>query len=321
MSQRQLSKRDTTPSIVNGIPLDASMLDDIPVVATSPRYPTNVPPPYINISPRVPAKPQPQQRTTAEPQKIHSSNKTYQQIIDDGDISISQVMPDYSSMTETQKIRERTKFRLNFDDLKANNANKWTFSEIDIDNTELPHLWNMYDVYRQKLKVRHSCKQNEVYLILLFVVYHIVINKVFGIDSKFLHSQLRNIRMYDSLITELGEKYNTRFGTSVGVEWRILLVMTVNAVIVILMAKYLPEGFFSDSSKDQIMNMVGGFFTGDENNRLSNVIQSIVGENQNGNDDFRLGPFNLSEMGRRFVGNNTAAAPSTGSGGGPPFAE
>ena len=171
--------------------------------------------------------------------------------------------PDYSRLTPEQQNYLKAQFKVKFSILRANYP-QWGIIEIH-DSFTLEQINELYTYYIRQIMVSKETGNYKVYLVIFFMIIEVIGVKILKLNmSGYTMSQLRRMNQYDSLLTELGEKWLVGGGSNWPVEARLLVTAATNAVI-FLGVKYLCGWMGIDGLADTIQNFFDSMINGPEN--------------------------------------------------------
>lgn len=171
--------------------------------------------------------------------------------------------PDYSRLTPEQQNYLKAQFKVKFSILRANYP-QWGIIEIH-DSFTLEQINELYTYYIRQIMVSKETGNYKVYLVIFFMIIEVIGVKILKLNmSGYTMSQLRRMNQYDSLLTELGEKWLVGGGSNWPVEARLLVTAATNAVI-FLGVKYLCGWMGIEGLADTIQNFFDSMINGPEN--------------------------------------------------------
>ena len=171
--------------------------------------------------------------------------------------------PDYSRLTSEQQNYLKAQFKVKFSILRANYP-QWGIIEIH-DSFTLEQINELYTYYIRQIMVSKETGNYKVYLVIFFMIIEVIGVKILKLNmSGYTMSQLRRMNQYDSLLSELGEKWLVGGGSNWPVEARLLVTAATNAVI-FLGVKYLCGWMGVDGLADTIQNFFDSMINGPEN--------------------------------------------------------
>jgi hypothetical protein len=177
--------------------------------------------------------------------------------------------PDYSKLTPDQLEYMRSEFRVKFGILRSSYP-QWNV--IDLSPTlTLDQIHDLYEYYIRQIIVSKETGQYKVYLLIFFMFVEVVGVKLLKLNmSGYTMSQLKIMNRYDSLLTELGEKWLVSSGSDWPVEARLLMMAVFNAVIFIAV-RYLCSWMGVEGLGDTIQGFIDNMLNGPGNNQLPSM--------------------------------------------------
>lgn len=143
---------------------------------------------------------------------------------------ISQV-PDYDSMSKQEQEDARIIFMSKFNTLKE----KYPERSFDDYNPSLPlrHIHRIYEEHLTKISSESNFSISRIFLTIMFLCIEGFFTKFLGINIQgFAMEQINQMKKYDSLLMELGEKYSSSFGSNWPIEVRIFFFIGFNTLSV-----------------------------------------------------------------------------------------
>jgi hypothetical protein len=210
--------------------------------------------------------------------------------------------PNYKIMSQEEKDKAKMMFISKFDTIKMNYPN-WKIMDIPPDYS-LDQIHDLYENYIKQISISMNSNQWKVYIVIMFLVIEIFGIKVLGLDFRgYTKSQMRNIKQFDRLLIELGEKYYTQKSFNWPIEVKLIITAGFNAFIFII-AKYLSKYVGNDSIADTIQDMLNGYvednlFKETGNKTDENGLPKIPKEGKEGVDNILgsiLGNSDLSKL-------------------------
>lgn len=267
--------------------IKANNNDHIPETVNA-ASPVNIPIPVFNFPPRVvspiqtvggPKSPSPinkpsfnmegksstPRRTSPRPQTVraktpppafrtHQNNEPQFQ-------GFGGMKPDYANITNSQEAYLRQEFRMKFGILRANYP-QWNVIEPN-ESLTVQQIHDLYNHYIHEIMVSRETGQYKVYMVVFLMVIEVIGVKFLKLNmSGYTMSQLKIMNRYDTLFTELGEKWLVGGGVSNWpVEARIMMMMMFNAVI-FLVVRYLCSWLGVEGLADTLQNWIDGMLNG-----------------------------------------------------------
>jgi hypothetical protein len=211
----------------------------------------------------VPQQSAPQQSAPQQsaPQQSAPQQSTPQQ-------STPQQFVNPSSVPQQEKIDDakfRANYRVKFSILRD------AYQQMAIpeprDDQSCEEIEAMYNQYVKRIMIDQSVEQNNVYLLILWLVIEVVGGRFFKLPFKgYTKNQFKYMKKYRMLLIELGERNQaTGIGEGWPVELRILAMAAFNGVIFILvqmLAKRVGmDGESADNTANQLREMINDFLT------------------------------------------------------------
>lgn len=176
--------------------------------------------------------------------------------------------PQQQPQTHQEKIDEakfRANYRVKFSILRD------AYPQMQIPEpteTQSPdEIKAMYDQYVKRIMIDQAVEQNNVYLLILWLVIEVVGSRFFKLPFKgYTKNQFKYMSKYRMLLIELGER-NQAAGIGEGwpVELRILAMAAFNGVIFILVQMLANrvgmDGETADNTANQLREMINNFLT------------------------------------------------------------
>lgn len=170
------------------------------------------------------------------------------------------VKPDYRSMTEEEKEHYRNEFTVKLSILRRSQQG-YGFADFPA-GASLDTIHEIYSGYVKQVVVALNCSQWKIYLVIMFLGLEAFGTKVLGLNmSGFTLSQLANITKYDTLLTEIGEKYYVAGTSSWSPEVK-LCFMGITSAITFVAINYLASYVGGDAARSTIQAAVDALMTG-----------------------------------------------------------
>jgi hypothetical protein len=168
--------------------------------------------------------------------------------------------PNYSKITREQETYLRSEFKVKFGILRS------TYPQWDViepsDSLTLEQVHDLYDHYLKQILISRETGNYKTYMVIFLMVIEVIGVKFLKLNmSGYTLSQLRIINRYDSLFSELGEKYLVSSGSNWPVEVRIVMMMLFNAVI-FLVVRYLCSWMGMEGIADTLQGMIDSMLNG-----------------------------------------------------------
>lgn len=144
------------------------------------------------------------------------------------------------------------------------------------DQKSLDEIEVMYRQYIKRIHIDSSVDQNQVYLLILWMVMEIIGGRFLRLPIRgYTKNQFNYMNKYRMLLIELGERsYAAGIGEGWPVELRILMMAAMNAVIFVLVhflaSKIGAEGSGTDKMAEELKEMITSFLT---QNKGSDVLK------------------------------------------------
>lgn len=169
--------------------------------------------------------------------------------------------PDYASITRSQEAYLRQEFKMKFGILRANYP-QWNVIEPN-ESLTVQQIHDLYNHYIHEIMVSRETGQYKVYMVIFLMVIEVIGVKFLKLNmSGYTMSQLKIMNRYDTLFTELGEKWLVGGGVSNWpVEARIMMMMMFNAVI-FLVVRYLCSWLGVEGLADTLQNWIDSMLNG-----------------------------------------------------------
>ena len=168
--------------------------------------------------------------------------------------------PNYGGLTPEQEAYMRSEFKMKFGILRSNYP-QWDVVDPP-DALTLDQIHDLYEYYIRQIIISKETGQYKVYLVLFFMFVEVIGVKILKLNmSGYTMSQLRIMNRYDSILSELGEKWLISSGSEWPVEARLLMMAVFNAVI-FLAVRYLCSWMGVDGLSDTIQNFVDNMLNG-----------------------------------------------------------
>lgn len=178
------------------------------------------------------------------------------------------VAPQVEPTTHQEKVDDakfRANYRVKFSILRD------AYPQMKIpeptDDQSPDEIKAMYDQYVNRIMIDQSVEQNNVYLLILWLIIEVVGSRFFKLPFKgYTKNQFKYMSKYRMLLIELGER-NQASGIGEGwpVELRILAMAAFNGVIFILVQMLANrvgmDGESADNTADQLREMINNFLT------------------------------------------------------------
>jgi hypothetical protein len=167
------------------------------------------------------------------------------------------VRPNYVEMEPLMQEEMKIQFRVKFGMLRTNYPQYNILDPPEGSSLDTCHTW--YESYVRQIVIAANSTKWMMCLYLVVLGIEVVGIKVLGLNfSGFFINQLRIMGQYQTLMTELGEKYYVQGGNGWSVEAKLLFLVLGNAVVFLIvgyLGSHLGEGPTSliRSAFDQIM--------------------------------------------------------------------
>lgn len=168
--------------------------------------------------------------------------------------------PDFSKITPEQALFLRSEYKVKFGILRSNYP-QWNVIEPH-DSLTIAQLHDLYNHYLHQILVSRETGQYKVYMVLFLMAIEVVGVKLLKLNmSGYTMSQLRIMNRYDSLFTELGEKWLVEGSSSWPIEARLVMTMLFNAVI-FLTVRYLCTWIGIEGMADTLQHWIDSMLNG-----------------------------------------------------------
>lgn len=170
---------------------------------------------------------------------------------------MNQQIPDYDNMPKSEQEDARIIFKSKFNKLKE----KYPERKFDDYDPDLPlrHIHRIYEDHLNNISAESNFSMSRIFLTVIFFCIEGFFTKFIGIDiGGFANDQLKQLKRYESLLMELGEKYTSGFGSNWPIEFRIIFLIGFNTLSVAGI-KFLcnKAGYSSDYATKIFNNLVG----------------------------------------------------------------
>lgn len=140
-------------------------------------------------------------------------------------------MPDYDSMNEQDQEDARIIFSSKFNTLREKYPERSFCDYFDNVNMPLRHIHRIYEDHLSRISAESNFSMSRIFLTVMFLCIEGFFTKFLGINIEgFAMDQIKEIKRYESLLMELGEKYSSSFGANWPVEARIIFLIAFNTL-------------------------------------------------------------------------------------------
>jgi hypothetical protein len=162
-------------------------------------------------------------------------------------------IPDYSLLTDEQRVYVRTRFDVKFDMLRETHP-QYHIPGLPLD-MPLEHVHIKYNHYVKHIYARINAESYALWMIGGWFVMEIVAVKILGLPAgKFTIFRMNRMGKYKMLLLQLGEKYHGEFGEGWPVEVRII-VMSLVEMAIFIGIRYFAS-FIDEGSVENVTNMI-----------------------------------------------------------------
>lgn len=182
--------------------------------------------------------------------------------------ALPQAVPQAIPHTAQEKVDEakfRANYRVKFSILRD------AYQQMNIpephDDQSTEEIKAMYEQYVRRIMIDQSVEQNNVYLLILWLVIEVIGGRFFKMPLKgYTKNQFKYMSKYRMLLIELGERNQSAgIGDGWPVELRILAMAAFNGVIFVLvqmLAKRIgTDGDQADNMANELREMINSFLT------------------------------------------------------------
>ena len=182
--------------------------------------------------------------------------------------------PDYRAMNEEEKEHYRTEFAVKLSILRRSQQG-YGFADFPV-GASLDTMHEIYSGYVKQVVVALNCSQWKIYLVIMFLGLEAFGTKVLGLNmGGFTMSQLANITKYDTLLTEIGEKYYVAGTSSWSPEVK-LCFMGITSAITFVVINYLAAYLGGETARAPIQAAVDALMTGTLTSSSANALPAGV---------------------------------------------
>lgn len=150
-------------------------------------------------------------------------------------------MPNYDAMDDIEQQEARIIFKSKFNELKE----MYPERKFDDYDPELPLriIHTLYERHIAKVSAESNVSLIKMLVPGLFFVIELVAKNVFKIDvGDYTKQQMANMKRYESMISEFGEKWSGAGGFNFPVEIR-FLIQALSGLIIVAIIKFVCNGF------------------------------------------------------------------------------
>lgn len=182
--------------------------------------------------------------------------------------------PDYDSMSRDEKSKYMDEFVTKLRILKRSHP-EFNFQDFP-EGFTLNEIHDRYAGYVKEVVISLNCSQWRFYLVVMFLGLEAFGTKVLGLNMKdYTMSQLATINKYDSLLTEIGEKYYVAGSSTWAPEIK-LMFMGASSAVVFIIIKYLTTYVGGDSMAPALQRAVESLMAGSFSTTSSNSLPSNI---------------------------------------------
>ena len=182
--------------------------------------------------------------------------------------------PDYGSMSRDEQSKYMNEFLVKLNILKRSHP-EFGFQDFP-EGMLLTEIHDRYASYVKQVVISLNCSQWRFYLIVGFLALEAFGTKVLGLNMKdYTMSQLATINKYDSLLTEIGEKYYIAGSSAWSPEVK-LLFMGASSAVVFIIIKYLTTYIGGESMAPTLQRAIEGIMNGSFSGNSANSLPSSV---------------------------------------------
>ncbi len=167
--------------------------------------------------------------------------------------------PNFEKLTKEERGRLKAELLTKLCTLREFWGDKYVIPVPDPD-TDLEELYGLYSRYFQQTQIDNGDDDFKIYLFIFWGVLELVGTRILGLPMEgYTLNQVRILRRYRNLLTELGEKGYGSYGSSYPVEVRIILLSLFNGLVFLLVgwiSGKVPA--FSDLIRDFANNWQAG---------------------------------------------------------------
>jgi hypothetical protein len=181
------------------------------------------------------------------------------------------------------EVKKRADYRVKFSILRE------AYPQMSIpepeENQTIDEIEVIYRQYIKRIHIDSSVDQNQIYLLILWMVMEIVGGRFLKLPIRgFTKNQFNYMTKYRMLLIELGERsYSSGMGEGWPVELRILALAAFNAVIFVLVhllaGKIGVAGNGADKMAEELREMITNFLTQNKGNDVLRRAEEATSDN------------------------------------------